>query len=103
MLFLLFSRMCEIKVYVNQDPHMYLSLNLLIFIPIAFKEVINHLQVNITARPSNLTEDINTYSEGIVLPWECRNEKISDAEAESQTLDCSKFTQVVPLSRLCFP
>ena len=92
-----------IKVHVNQDPHMYLSLNLLILIPIAFKEVINHLQVNITARPSNVTEDINSYSEGTVLPWECRNERISDAEAEGQTLDCSEFTQVVPLSRLCFP
>ena len=82
---------------------MYLSLNLLIFIPIAFKEVINHLQVNLAARPSNLTEDINTYSERIVLPWECRNERISDAEAEGQTLDCSEFTQVTPLSRFCFP
>lgn len=92
-----------IKVHVNQDPDMYLSLNLLILIPIAFKEVINHLQVNITARPSNVTEDINSYSEGTVLPWECRNERISDAEAEGQTPDCSEFTQVVPLSRLCFP
>lgn len=103
MFFLLFSRIYVIKLHVNQDPHMYLSLNLLIFMPIAFKEVINHLQVNLTARPSNLTEDINTYSEGIVLPWECRNERISDTEAEGQTLDCSEFTQVVPLSRFCFP
>ena len=95
--------MYVIRVYVNQGPHMYLSLNLLIFIPIAFKEVINPLQVNITARSSNLTEDINTYSGAIVLPWECRNEKISDAEAESQTLDCTKFTHVVPLSMLRFP
>lgn len=103
MIFLLLSRMYMIKVHVNQDPDMYLSLNLLILIPIAFKEVINHLQVNITARPSNVTEDINSYSEGTVLPWECRNERISDAEAEGQTPDCSEFTQVVPLSRLCFP
>ena len=92
-----------IKVHVNQDLHLHLSLSLLIFLPIVSKELICHLKASLTARPSDLTEDINTYSEGIVAPGKCRKERISDAEAEGQTLDCSEFIQVLPLSRLCFP